>query len=232
MAYTYPQKMRLTRDLLRRRMYLMHQRSELLAHIQNTNSQYNLEAFGKKIAYKSNRKGITDSFSDPMVQKSIDVDVQLLDTYENLLRNIELEILRKARQHNPIHLHLLRTIHGVGEILSLVILYEIHDITRFAQVGNFISYCRLVKCQRESAGKKSASRNNKIGNVHLKWAFSEAACLFLRGNEPAQRYHEKLVCKYGKAKALSIIAQKIGRSVYTMLKRKKPFNPNKFFDNK
>ena len=89
-----------------------------------------------------------------------------------------------------------------------------------------------MKCQRESAGKKSASRNNKIGNVHLKWAFSEAACLFLRGNEPAQRYHEKLVCKYGKAKALSIIAQKIGRSVYTMLKRKEPFDPNKFFDNK
>ena len=62
--------------------------------------------------------------------------------------------------------------------------------------------------------------------MHLKWAFSEAACLFLRGNEAAQRYHEKLVSKYGKAKALSLLAQKIGRSVYTMLKRKEPFDPN------
>ena len=205
-AYTYPQNMRSTRDLLRRRMYLMRQRSQLITHIQNTNAQYNMEPFGKKIAYKNNRKDIAELFSDSMVRKSIDVDVKLLDTYDKLITNIELEILRKARQHNPISLHLLRTIPGIGQVLALVILYEVHDIHRFPKVGNFISYCRLVKCQRESAGKKSASRNNKIGNVHLKWAFSEAACLFLRDNEPAKKYHERLVSKYGKAKALSIIA--------------------------
>src|SRR5438132_2547742 len=52
-AYVYPEAMRSTRDLLRRRMHLMHQRSQLLAHIQNTNSQYNLPEIGKKIAYKA-----------------------------------------------------------------------------------------------------------------------------------------------------------------------------------
>jgi len=166
-AYTYPQNMRSTRDLLRRRMYLMRQRSQLITHIQNTNSQYNMEPFGKKIAYKSNRKDIAELFSDSMVRKSIDVDVKLLDTYDKLITNIELEILRKARQHNPISLHLLRTIPGIGQVLALVILYEIHDIHRFPKVGNFISYCRLVKCQRESAGKKSASRNTKIVARHL-----------------------------------------------------------------
>ena len=51
------------------------------------------------------------------------------------------------------------------------------------------------------------AKNTKIGNVHLKWAFSEAACLFLRGNERAQHYHERLGSRYGKAKALSIIAR-------------------------
>ena len=122
MAYTYPQKMRSTRDLLRRRMYMVHQRSELLAHIQNTNSQYNCEAFGKKIAYKTNRLGIADTFTDPMVLKSIEVDVQLIDTYDMLIRNVELEILNRAKQHDAITLHMLRTIPGVGEILSLVIL--------------------------------------------------------------------------------------------------------------
>jgi len=191
-----------------------------------------MEPFGKKIAYKNNRKDIAELFSDSMVRKSIDVDVKLLDTYDKLITNIELEILRKARQHNPISLHLLRTIPGIGQVLALVILYEVHDIHRFPKVGNFISYCRLVKDMRESAGKKSASRNSKIGNVHLKWAFSEAAFLFLRDNEPAKKYHERLVSKYGKAKALSIIAQKIGRSVYSMLKRKEPFDINKFFDKK
>jgi transposase len=232
MAYTYPQAMRSTRDLLRRRMYLVHQRSELLAHIQNTNAQYNCEAFGKKIAYKSNRAGITEVFTDPMVQKSIEVDVQLIDTYHTLISNLEREILHRARQHDAIALYLLRTIPGVGKILALVILYEIHDISRFAEVGNFISYCRLVKCPQESAGKKTGSRNSKIGNVHLKWAFSEAACLFLRGNEEGQRYQQKLACKYGKGKALSIIAQQIARSAYAILKAKQPFDPRRFFEQR
>jgi len=53
----------------------------------------------------------------------------------------------------------------------------------------------------------------------------------LRGNKPAQKYHERLVGKYGKAKAMSIIAQKLGRTVYIMLKRQKPFDPNKFFQS-
>jgi transposase len=231
MAYTYPQAMRSTRDLLRRRMYLVHQRSELLAHIQNANAQYNLQPFGKKIAYKSNRAGITEVFTDPMVQKSIEVDIQLLDTYATLIRNLELEILHNARKHDPLSLQLLRTIPGVGKILALVILYEIHDISRFPQVGNFLSYCRLVKCPQESAGKKTGSKHSKIGNVHLKWAFSEAACLFLRGNQEAQRYQQKLVAKYGNSKALTLIAQKLARCAYAMLKRKEPFELNRFFDN-
>jgi hypothetical protein len=66
------------------------------------------------------------------------------------------------------------------------------------------------------------STHNKIGNAHLKWAFSEAAVLFLRQNEPAQLLHQKLVSKYGKAKALSIIAQKPGRVIYFMLMRRVP----------
>jgi len=59
---------------------------------------------------------------------------------------------------------------GVGEILSLVILYEIEDIHRFPNVGNFISYCHLVKCAHESAGKRVTGSNNKSGNTPLKGA--------------------------------------------------------------
>ena len=223
-AYVYPGQMRSTRDLLRRRMYLMHKRAELLAHIENTNSQYNLPPFPKKLAYKANRSGVVDRFDDPGARKSVEVDLHLLDFYDQLLNNLELFIVKTARVHDSQSLHLLQTTPGIGKILSLVMLYEIHDIDRFPTVGDFISYCRLVKPQRESAGKKSGSRNSKIGNHHLKWAFSEAAVLFLRGNEPAQKIHQRRVSKHGKPKALAILAQKIARSVYFMLKRKEPFN--------
>ena len=231
MAYVYPHHMRATRDLLRRRMHLMRHRSELLAHIQNTNTQYNLPAFPKSIAPLSNRQGLPDLFEDPMVKKSIEADIQVLNTLHAVIVKMEQQILKQARGHNPVALQLLRSIPGVGKLLALVILYEIQDVTRFPRVANFISYARLVKCARESAGKRSGSRNSRIGNAHLKWAFSEAAVLFLRDHEPAKRYHQKLVARYGKGKALSIIAQKLGRTAYFMLKRKEPFDPKRFFQH-
>jgi transposase len=74
-AYVYPADMRATRDLLRRRLHLVRHRAELLTHVQQTNSQYNLPEIGKKIAYKANRDGVVERFPDPAVQKSIEVDL-------------------------------------------------------------------------------------------------------------------------------------------------------------
>jgi transposase len=230
MAYVYPQGMRSTRDLLRRRLYLARQHAELQAHIQNTNTQYNLPYFEKRIDRNSNRLGIALRFTDPAVRTSVEVDGALMDALHEQILTIERQINAQVPEHDPVAVHLLRSIPGVGKTLALVILYEIHDITRFPAVGNFISYARLVKCPHESAGKRVKGTHNKIGNVHLKWAFSEAACLFLRHNERGKLYHQKLVSRYGKAKALSVLAQKLGRSVYTMLKRRTPYDAKRFFE--
>ncbi len=87
---------------------------------------------------------------------------------------------------------------------------------------------RLVKCQRESAGKIYGTAGKKIGNAYLRWAFGEAAVLFLRGNPNAQAWLEKKARKYNKAKALTILAHKLGRAVFYMLKRKTLFDQDKF----
>lgn len=227
-AYVYPRKMRATRDLLRRRMYLSRKRSAVLSHIQNINSQYNLEPFGKRLGYRANREGIIDRFADKSVRKMIGVDVHLLDCYEEVLRDVELFILKTARIDDPISLHILQTVPGIGDILSMVMMYEIQDIGRFKRVQEFLSYSRLVKCPRESGGKKYPGKNAKIGNVYLKWAFSEAAVLFLKGNEHIEKKHNRRVSKYGKARALSILARDLGTAVYFMLKRREPFDMKKF----
>jgi transposase len=227
-AYVYPAAMRATRALLRRRMYLTRKRAELLAHIQNTNSQYNLPEIGKKLAYKANRDGVAERFPDPAVQKSMEVDLALLGSYEPLLRDLELHIVKAAKQHDPNTLYLLQTVPGIGKILSLVLLYEIHDIQRFPSVQDFVSYCRLVKCAKESAGKRYGTAGAKIGNAYLKWAFSEAAVLFLRANPAGQKYLTRLEKKHGQGKALTLLAQKLGRAVYYMLKRQKAFDMHKF----
>src|SRR5574342_989772 len=106
MAYVYPPQMRATRDLLRRRTHLVRKRAELLAHVQNTNSQYNLPDIGKKIAYKANREGVAERFNDPAVQKTIEVDLALITYYDELLRDLELSIVKTAKQHDAHTLYL------------------------------------------------------------------------------------------------------------------------------
>jgi hypothetical protein len=76
---------------------------------------------------------------------------------------------RSVKSHNYNDFYLLKTVPGVGDILAMVILYEIHDISRFQRVQNFTSYARLVKPKKESAGNLKGGANGKIGNAYLKW---------------------------------------------------------------
>ena len=78
--------------------------------------------------------------------------------------------------------------------------------------------------------EKCGSGGSKIGNVRLKWAFSEAVVFFLNGNDPAKKYLDRLTRKHGKSKALSILAHKLGRAVYFMLKNKEVFDQKKFLN--
>ena len=227
-AYVYPAAMRATRDLLRRRLHLVRKRGELLTHIQNTRAQYNLPAFAKRLAYPGNRDGVVEHFPDPSVRKSIEVDVALIDQYDALVNDLELTIVREAKRHDADAFHRLRSVPGIGKVLALTILYEIHDVTRFDRVQEFASYARLVKCVHQSGGRKLGTGGAKMGNVHLKWAFSEAAVLFLRHTKDGKKLLAGIEKKHGKGKALSILAHKIGRAVFYMLSRGTVFSMEKF----
>jgi transposase len=206
----------------------MRKRAELFAHIQNTRSQYNLPDSLGCIAKPQNREGIAERFDNPSVQKSIAVNLEIIQAYDRLLAQLEHDIIAFAKEHDLTSYALLQTIPGVGRILALVILYEIESIERFPSVQDFVSYCRLIRSIKESNGRNYGPSGKKIGNAHLKWAFSEAAVLFLKGNEPGKRFLQRLARKHGKAKALSILAHKLGRAVYFMLKNKEAFNQNMF----
>jgi transposase len=227
-AYVYPAEMRATRDLLRRRLHLVRKRGQLLAHIQNTRAQYQVPEFQRRLAYPANRTGISEHFADPSVRKSIDVDLALLERYDEIIVDLESTIVRDAKRHDADAFHRLRSVPGIGKILALTILYEIHDVRRFTRVQEFASYARLVKCAHESAGKRYGTGGAKQGNVHLKWAFSEASVLFLRHASGGKRLLSAIEKTHGKAKALSILAHKIGRAVYYMLARGTVFSMERF----
>jgi transposase len=230
-AYVYPRGMRETRDLLRRRTFLVRRRAEALVHLTNTNSQYNQPPFAKKLAYAANRAelDVAQRFRDPSVRKNVEIDLALIDAYDRHIGELELYLVRTAKVDDPQAFHRLRSVPGIGKVLALILLYEIHDIRRFAEVGQFLSYARLVRCVHESAGKRQGTGGHKIGNAHLKWAFGEAACLFLRESEQAKKWLARREKKHGKARALATLAARLGRTVYHLLRKQEVFDARRFF---
>ncbi len=228
LAYAYPAKMRAARDLLRRRNHLARKQAELIAHIQNTASQYNLPDPLGSVAKPSQREGLPQKFKDPIVRGMVEIDLATIEHYDQLLGVLERQLEKVAMSHAPVSLALLKSIPGVGRILSLVILYEIEDIARFPRVQDFISYCRLVKPAKESNGKSYGHSGKRIGNAHLRWAFGEAIILMLKGNKPMQQVVQKMASRHGKGKALAILSARLGRAVYYMLKNQVPFDQGLF----
>jgi transposase len=229
MAYVYPRAKRQTRDLLRRRCFFVRQRSQLIAHIVNTNNQFNLPALTKKLTYAANRSAaIAQRFTDPSTRLMIEADLALIDNYDEQIAKLELHLIRTAKVDDPVTFGFLRTIPGIGPILGLILLYEIDQITRFPEVGNFLSYSRLVRCEHSSAGKVKGSGGKKIGNAHLKWAFSEAACLMIRAVPAVKSWMQRQEKKRSKRKALSILEAKIGRAVYHLWRKQVAFDPKRF----
>ena len=209
-------------------MPLARTRGALLAHVHNTNSQYTLPAIGTKIASKANRDGVAERCADPAGHKSIAVDRALIGFYDNLLRDVELSIVKTAKHHNANTLYRLQTVPGIGKSLSLVLLYAMHDIARFPRVQDFAASCRLVKCAKASAGQRSGTAGTQIGHAHLKWAFSEAAVLCLRDHPAAQQWLARLEQKHSQGTALTILAHQLARAVYDMLKRQTAFDLHQF----
>jgi transposase len=230
-AYVYPAAMRPTRDLLRRRMHLSRQRAHLIAHIQNTVHQYNLPALGVRLGKPSERGHVVEHFPSGDTRAMVQLDMDLINYYDQQLTTLERQLVKQARGHDSQMYHLLGSIRGIGKILTLVLLYEIQDIHRFPTKGQFLSYARLVRCAKESAGKKVGKSNKKIGNSALRWAFGEAAVLFLKGNPGAQEWIEKQSRRHGKGKALAILAKKLGQSVYVILKKNQCFDEERFMRN-
>lgn len=229
LAYVYPRELRATRDLLRRRSKMVRYSGQLKAHVSNTATQYNLMPPRQgSLRQASGRAAMATTFADSSVQCNVDMDLHLVESFDRQIAQVERFIEQHAKQHNPRDLMLLKTIHGIGRILALTILYEIGDIQRFDTVQQFASYARLVKCKAESAGKSYGTQGNKIGNMHLKWAFSEAAVCYLRGNPAARAQLERLQRRMSRAKALSVLAHKIGRCVYFMLKNQQVFDEKRF----
>ena len=229
LAYVYPRSMCSARDLLRRRLRLVRLRAEMSVHVQNTRAQHNLPATGTRLRYAGNRVGVADDFEDLSARKNVELDLALMGAYDEHIRDVEKHLLEAASEHDGKALALLRTVPGIGKVLGLIILYEVGDIRRFPSVQNFVSYSRLVKPSKESNGKKQFAKSGaKIGNAYLRWAFAEAVTLMIANSAGGKQVYERLKRKHPPGKAMTILAHKIGRAVYFMLRRQTAFDMARF----
>jgi transposase len=173
LAYPYPKEMRGTRDLLRRRHRFVAQRAECYRHIQNVFAQQGIHGITlSHIKNTENARELIYKFKEPALQYMIKADLDFIEATTAIIRPLEIQIKTQARHHDRKAYNLLMSVNGIGELLGLIILYEIHNIKRFNSVQRFSSYCRLVRCERTSAGKRSKGGNPKIGNPYLKYAFT------------------------------------------------------------
>jgi transposase len=229
LAYPYPKEMRGTRDLLRRRIHFVVLRAGHYTHIQNTFSQEGvLDIKPADVKRKGTRSNLPEILEHPDIGLSIECDIEMIEGLDPIIDKIEKQVYAQAKHHDPKSFFLLMGIPGIGKILALVILYEIHTIKRFKSARNFSSYCRLVKVERSSNGKNTGEGNNKIGNPYLKWAFTEIILGAQRSSMPIKRYYERLKSKHGPGKAKSIIAHKFAVAVYFMLKNGEGFDEKRF----
>jgi transposase len=226
-AYIYPKDERPTRDLLRRRMFLVRKRTAfVLAARGALECQTGLRANSYDLRkWRAEDVGvfITDSTAAYAISCLFE-PIQVLGTQ---IKEIEKRALKRGRLRPEFAQ--LETIWGIGKILALTIMYEVGEIERFRKVGNFTSYCRLVKTARMSAGKRKGSGNRRNGNPHLSWAFSEAAHFAVRYHEEAKRYFQRKRAKTNGIVAIRALAHKLARAAFYVMRDGVDFDPTKTF---
>jgi len=229
LAYDYPEKMRTTRDLLRRRRRLIGFRTSLYQHVKMYMYQQGFNQFPTQATHtKKMRRELISQLENPDAVMTIDTDLELVDKLDRLIMDIENQVKKQAKDHDRKSLRLLQTIDGVGDMLSLSVLYETHQINRFKTAQQYSSYSRVVLIDWSSAGKSYRGKNKKIGNPHLRWTFGQIACLTLKYYPEIKKHHEKIKKRYGNKKAMSRLAHKFCVAIYYMLKNNEPFDVKKF----
>jgi len=228
-AYTCRPEIRPIRDLMRRRIHFVRQRSKLLSHMSSAPHVDGLDPLTSEEKRRPNRRTLVpERFEDPMRKLSLEADTYLAEQYDQVISKLEWQILKETRTINGPEFNRLQTIPGLGKTSALVILYEVDTIDRFKSVKNFCSYSRLITADAESAGKPCGVQGRKMGNAYLKWIFTEVAVHCKRHDTRLNCYFQILEAKHGRRRANRIIAHKMGRAVYYMLKRKEVFDYDKF----
>jgi transposase len=227
-AYVYPARLRPLRALLRQRTFFVWRRSDLLARLHSHQLAHNRPTLSGANRYNRDpwEQQLLAHEDHPLRQLALQNELALVRHFDTQIIALETQLQRLTREYAARDYTLLQTVPGIGQYLGLTILYEIGDIARFPTVKDFLSYCRLVKGTVASAGRIKGLRGAKLGNPYLRWAFGEAAVIAKRDHQVIGPLAQRLEARMGgnKFKANTVVAIKLARAVYFMLRHKTGFD--------
>jgi transposase len=212
-GHIYPKAMRSVRDLLRKRLGLVRERSRNMISIQNIVARET----GARLKSRQVRKALDLlSFDNEHVRAAVAASLHVVACLDDTIAALEAQVLA-ALAPDP-RFKWLRTMVGVGDVLAPTIALETGDIRRFSRVGHYSSYCRCVDSKRLSNAKVKGQGNRKCGNRYLAWAFSEAAHFAVRYDENARRFFDRKAAQRNKMVAIRAVAHKLARAAYFMMR--------------
>lgn len=226
-GYIYPREDRPVRDLLRRRFQLVRMAVGLMLSIQSTWTRHTGQRISANAVRQISGEVIEQTFPDLSVRLGVLTQLQVWRAIQDQVQQVERWIVAsRTRCKEQIA---LRSVPGIGLILGLTIALETGDIHRFASVGDYASYCRMVKSERISNGKKKGQGNRKCGNRYLAWAWIEAANFALRHSPPIRRWYDRKCSKRHKVIAIKAVAHKLARAGYHLLRDGGTFDVHRAF---
>ena len=226
-GYIYDAELRPVRDLLRRRLMLIHQRTALILSFKSLYTRTTGKEMTLSEVKKIEREAAHALYDHPATQLIAGMQIQHIDQLTETIDKIEKVVLGEAR-NLPIYSRLL-TLPGIGKILGMTITMEVGDISRFAQAGNFASYCRTVQAPRTSNSKKKGENNSKCGNKYLGWAFVEAANFARRYDPRARQWYDRKAAKTGTIIATKALACKLAKAAWHVMSAQVDYEAERVF---
>jgi transposase len=221
-GYIYPRAERGARDLARKRMQLVRYRTAQILSIENILIRQTGARMKGDVVKRLTAEQVDAFGFAPDVALAVEANRAVSQALGQQIEALERRL--KERVSLRPEYRLLKTVPGIGQTLATTIMLETGSISRFAQVGNFSSYCRCVDSLRESNGKKKGEGNTRNGNKYLAWAFVEAANFALRYCPQAKSFYDRKKSKTNRVLALKALAHKLARACYHMLRDQKPFD--------
>jgi len=227
-GYIYPRQDRPVRDLLRRRMLLVQQRTAIVLSLQNLATRQSGQNLPWRDLRRLDQTERTELLGDHDCLTFVaEQQIDLIEQLNEKIKRFEKKVLEHA-QVKPAY-ERLQTMPGVGVILALTILLETGDIGRFPAVGDYTSYCRCVRATHSSNGKKKANNNSRNGNAYLAWAFVEAVHHALRVCPKAKSFYDRKRAKRNGTLATKALAAKWSKAAYYIMKRQEAFDLQRVF---